>query len=213
MNVRQLLHFGYTAVRATKIDLLNKVKYGAQAPLFGERIWIDVSPDIISIGKAPLLRGKVLTKWPPFPISNKMKIVDTEPMRSCIEHWGKEVRWEDTKVFEIMEKALRNKGKKDGCITMADVHQRYNALDEIFSKVKKDKHLLSQAELPGLSYREHGGICFHIGPEGEPFFGQIGQHRLAMALVVGIKRVPAELGAIYVESLSFLKDLRNKDRK
>ncbi len=213
MTVRQLLRFGYTAFNAARIDVINRAKYGKLAPLYGERIWIDVSPDIISIGKAPLLRGKVLTEWPPFPISHKKKIVEIEPIRSCIDHWENGVRWEDTRVFEIMEKALHNGGKKDGCRTMEDVYLRYKALDKTFSTVNKQKRLLTQSELSMFAFREHGGINFHVGPEGEPFFGQIGQHRLAMALVVGIKRIPAELGAIYVGSLPFLKKFRNKNWK
>lgn len=60
---------------------------------------------------------------------------------------------------------------------------------------------------PGQN-RELGGIEIHIGPEGEPIFGDSGNHRLAMALVLGLPRIPAMLGFVHEDGFGRLADYR-----
>ena len=176
-------------------------------PYYAERIWIPLTSDMQSIGKGKALKGKVLNNWPPFGLTPE-SVTEIEPVKSCIEHWSKGVEWEKTQVFNKMKSSIETRGKTDGCKNMKDVYKRYQKLDAIFDQVKKEHRIKCQQEVQAFSFRESGGINFHIGPNGEPFFGRLGQHRLAMALVLGIKQVPAELGAIHVDALPLLPDLR-----
>lgn len=200
---------GRSRLRALYQDTLNLAVYGRLAPRYAERIWVDVDPSIRSIGKGKKFRGRVIHEWPPRGAQNVQPIMDLLPIQSCIEHWENNVRWEDTPVFDVLKRTLTERGSVDGCKSVDDLVRRYRRLDAIFSQVKIEKRIRSKAEMPGRNFRELGGICFHIGPQGEPFFGRLGQHRLAMALIAGISRIPAELGGVYVTSLPMLADLRN----
>ena len=200
------------ALRAASRDVSNRLRYGAEAPKYGERIWVDVSEGMLCCGKGKLLRGKVVHEWPPAPVEEVIRVADAEPIRSCILHWRHGVPWEKTSVFSRMQAAIATHGRTDGCATMDDVTRRYCALDRVFCEVSNEGRIKTVREYGGGLFREIGGMNFHIGPGGEAFFGRLGQHRLAMALVLGIRRVPAELGAIYVGALPFLAAFRDGAR-
>ncbi len=109
--------------------------------------------------------------------------------------------------------AIQRKGVADGCRDLAEVVQRYERLDRLFDEAMRNGRIAAQSEHDPWAFRELGGVVFHIGPGAEPFFGRIGQHRLAMALILDFRTIPAALGGVHVEALPFLDRLRPAPKK
>ncbi len=212
MSYRKIVRYYATAAKATVIDANNRFNYGAGAPRFAERIFVDVSPDIESLGLGKQLFGKVFEEWPPLGRRLGSSIMTTEPFISCAQHWIDGAPWEQTRAYQRMAGAIRRKGVADRCRSMDDVFTRYEALDRLFEKAKKDREISCHSDYDPWAFRELGGIVFHIGPGGKPFFGRVGQHRLAIALVLGIRSVPAALGGTHVDALPLLRAFRSKPR-
>ena len=62
--------------------------------------------------------------------------------------------------------------------------------------------------LTRIHFREYDGIRVNVGPSGQLVFGEKGTHRLAIALILGIRVVPAQIGCVYRGALSELPRLR-----
>ncbi len=131
--------------------------------------------------------------------------------RFCVAHWRHGVPWERTGVYEHMLcKIARSGHPESGCATIDDLRTRYARLDRIFERVRREGRLRAAHELdePVASGGVWNGIEVHLGPDAEPIFGDAGTHRLAMAHVLGLKRVPAMLGFVHEAGLSRLAHLR-----
>ena len=166
-----------------------------------------ISRGVKTLGMGKKGFGRVVYEWPPGG-HRVGRFVEEEPFISCWRHWVEGRSWEETSVYERMEEALKARGKVDGCINMDDVTARYEELDAIFETVRKTNRIVPCPDYDSWCFRELGGIVFHVGPDGECFFGKIGQHRLAIAIILGIPRIPAALGAVYRGSLPVLHELR-----
>jgi len=91
-------------------------------------------------------------------------------------------------------------GRFDGCETLEDVVRRYERLDEVFDQVRREGRLRTAAELGG-SFRERGGVYVHIGRHSQPVFSLRGNHRLAIARILSLSLMPAQLGVVHPEAL------------
>lgn len=131
--------------------------------------------------------------------------------RCCVAHWRDGVGWEQTGIFDHMLRKIEEAGPQSGCVTVDDLRRRYARLDRIFDQVKRDGRLRHAHELDGPVAEGivWHGIELHVGPEGEPIFGDSGTHRLAMAHVLGLRRIPALLGFVHESALSHLPRLRH----
>lgn len=201
-------------VKSLFIDLYNRYKFGDNAPKYCERIWVSLNKDLITIGKGPHYRGKVIDQWPPDLVDNvNTKISEIEPIKSCLLHWEKGVEWKDKILIERMVGLIEKRGEVDGCKSKDDIMRRYEKLDIIYNNIKREKRIKTRKELFKYNFREYGGINFHIGPNGKPYFGQIGQHRVAIALALGIEKIPAELGGVHINGIEMLKLYRTGENK
>jgi hypothetical protein len=63
-------------------------------------------------------------------------------------------------------------------------------------------------ELNPHHFRETDGIRINIGPGRKLVFADGGTHRLAMAIVLALPIVPAQVGCVYSGALSELAGLR-----
>lgn len=93
---------------------------------------------------------------------------------------------------------------------MDDIIARYQRVDTLFQQVKEERVLRSRKEVKKNAFREQGGIIIHIGPGGKLFFGQGGHHRFAIAKILNIEYIPAQIGCVHVSAISELKKLRRK---
>jgi hypothetical protein len=192
-------------------DFMSIIRFGPHAPKYAEQIWIPIS-NCLSIAENPISRkasGLVLdSNWD----QNVIQMSDIEnhfpKIKACYQHWGEGVSWEETGIYKIMSDYIARKGRADNCENMSEIKDRYRRLDEIFLIVKKEKRLRTMQEIDKKSFREEGAVYFHIDRKCRPVFGGGGQHRLAMAIILGIEIIPAQLGVVHPDALKELSDFR-----
>lgn len=219
-----------SSLKTILLEASQVVRYGQDRPRSLERIWVDprqirravihpsnLVPDQAGgAGDAPFWlargwRGRVVgaaqfaeLEAELRPLSHNVKL------EACRRHWTEGVPWAETGVYDRFFERIRHGKGKDECETREDVIGRYRQLDAIFAVVRAERRLKSQMELFPEQERESGGIEIHIGPGGEPIFGDSGNHRLAMALVLGLPRLPAMLGFVHEDGLDWLARYRSE---
>lgn len=221
---------GLRRLRSMLAEMGQALRHGPDRPRSLERIWVDprqirhaiihpsdLLPDLAEGASdrpfwiARSWRGRVVTRAqfaavePHLrPLSHNIKL------EACRRHWTEGIPWEATGVYESFFDCIREGRQKDECASREDVLERYARLDAIFAEVKAEGRLKSQMELFPHQDRELGGIEIHIGPGGEPIFGDSGNHRLAMALVLDLPRIPAMLGFVHEDGLHRLAEYRRE---
>ena len=197
--------------RAFPRDVLNKVLYGPEAPLYAERIWVNPRNCEACLGSmGDSYSGKVVTGgWPP-PRARQREIMQVKKIRSCIDHWEKGISWEETGIFDFLEREIENHPKNifDDCGNRKELEKRYARLYRLFETVRAEGGLKTNREVDKWSFRERDGIYCHVGPGPRLFFGGVGCHRFSMALVLGLPLIPAKIGCVHVSAIPHLKTLR-----
>lgn len=187
-------------------DGWNRLYWGSGAPRFAERIHVDPRACRYSLrlGSQAVSSGRVVRDAWRFAA---VRPTCEEPLiAGCLRHWVEGVDWDGTGLPELVAGQMRAFGVQDRCHSVADVRARYQRLDALFDAVRDEGRLKCRTELGG--WREMGGILIHVGPEGRLYFGGNGNHRLAVALALGLESIPAQLGTIHVDALERLPELR-----
>jgi hypothetical protein len=204
--------------RAVVRDGVNRLKFGPDAPRYGERIYIKANRCLYHLPSSALeanfhrrLRqssGKVVHCWPE---SDLTLVHEHQKIRFCLDHWLSGLDWEQTGAFEYMMGRIQEspEGHFDGCKSLNDVKARYQRLDDLFKSLEGGGPFLSMEQLLPGNFREVGGVLFHLGPDGEPVFGGGGAHRFAMAIAKKLT-IPAQLGLVHRAALDRLTEYRQK---
>lgn len=199
-------------------DIKNKIVYGAKAPVFAEKIYVNpfeckevidetVIREELDVSSSRMASGKIVETTKPF--NETVPIKKAKKINFCIERWEEDLSWKETGAYDYMKKLVNNSSKPvDGCNSMEDIIDRYNKLDRIFNQIKKDEELKSVQELNNFNFREFGGVYVHIGPDGEPYLGMGGLHRFAIALILEIDKIPAQVGVVHKDALDVIPELR-----
>lgn len=192
-------------IRFYKKDIANLLKYGRNAPLYGERII--VNPNTIEYVIKPGLfgrsdSGRVISGDWDIKITSIFK---SPKYRVCYERFVNNKTWEQSGAYELMNKLIIENPGSDGCLTIEDAIERYRNLDIAFEIIKKERKMRSKKELSPNSFRETGGIFIHIDRNGRPIFGGGGWHRLAIAKVLKLTEIPAQIGVVHREALAIWK--------
>jgi hypothetical protein len=186
-------------------DVTNILRYGPKAPRYAELIWVnpkDIRYALWGPSNYVKCSGRVLDIEAHFKLIN---IHDTPRIRSCFAHWVDGVPWESTDDHLIMLEAVRS--GKDWGWTEEDLYRRYNRLDQVFRQAKDSMRLKTRKELDPKAFREEGGIVVCIGTNGEPLLYD-GFHRLAIALILELPIVPAQLGYVDNKAIESLERYR-----
>ncbi len=188
-------------------DLYNKLKYGLKAPIIHERIWVDPKDVKTMLKPSEVKRITGLTrKYASGFVIDWDEVERTRPVKGefkfqyCVKHWVEGVSWEELGVIEFLKKNSKKHRRK----TEEELIERFKMLDEAFEEIKKEGRLKTMKELNPDNYREYDGILIHIGKDGEPFFGSCGNHRLAMAIILGFEKIPAWIGLVDKDSIKYL---------
>lgn len=212
-ELKKMERFPRYACRAFLRDTRNRIVHGPEAPRYAERIW--VNPQECAgclVGLGDRYSGRVITgPWPPRG-GRFRAIVGNEKVRSCLDHWVKGVPWEETGIFDFLERKIENSRWHvfDDCRNREDIEKRYAKLDRVFEKVRKEGALKINSEVDSWAFREKDGVYFHVGPGGCYFFGSGGCHRFAMSLALGLTRIPAKIGCVHISAIPHLKSLRRR---
>lgn len=196
-------------------DRLNRLRYGPDAPQSDELIWIRPR-DVTHWYKSDPARGA-----PRFRRRHSGMVAtgdwdrSTKPFGSHIKldsirrHFEDGVPWHETPLFDWMLDRIGEHGRIDGCHTREDLIARYERLDRIFEETKRTGHLRPHGSV-NQTRREHGGILVHIGRDGTPLRDGGGMHRFAIAYILGLEKIPAQLGVIHLDAVKsgVLQELR-----
>lgn len=122
--------------------------------------------------------------------------------RSVVDHFGNGTPWEETDVYrEAIKRIDRGESFWNGSLTEDDIDERIAHLETLFDQIQTDG-FKSQEELEGKPLREivldrkfdrsKEEIAVAIGRDGKPLFVD-GNHRLAIATVLEIDRIPVHV--------------------
>jgi hypothetical protein len=188
-------------------DLGNRLRFGAGAPLSDECIF--VAPRAVRFvyrsdpkAQAPGFqrRHSGLVRGGDWDLS-RAPLPETRAERVIRAHFEGGQSWEETGVVDYHLEKIAEKGISEGARNRAEIMARYEDLDRVYEEAQRTGRLRPRSELPGHLRREHGGIYFHIARDGEPLRAGGGRHRFAIARLLGLAHVPAQLGVIHPEAL------------
>lgn len=184
-------------------------EHGPLAPLFAERLWIPMNKLKFALKLwSSKQTGSVVNDWPEQLVTpiNEILVV-----KSCMSHWHDNVPWEQTGIYQQMMGYIEQHGKVDRMKSRQDIEVRYQELDKLYYSVLETQVLSTRQKLIKGNFREEGGILVHIGPDGMPYFGGKGHHRLAVAIAAGLDRIPAQIGVVHRSGLAELETYRTYD--
>ncbi|WP_226622786.1 hypothetical protein [Alloyangia pacifica] len=182
-------------------DMWNRLRYGPGAPLSDELIRVDARDvNYIYAGKRPLRRqqsGMILGgNWD----QQRRSVEDNRKLLSCRMHFEGGTPWRDTPLFQKLLAEIAQGKTPDECATEEQLVARYKRLDEVFEETRRRGRLLTRAELPEYFRREHGGILLHVGRDGTLLRTGGGAHRFAIARILDLPKIPAQLGVVHPQA-------------
>lgn len=189
----------------------NRFRYGANAPEFAELIYVDpMQVNDYSFAWKQKDSGRIAGgDWD--QLQNLIQIDTRFKYKACVERWELNKCWEETGIYEFMLDNIQRQGSPfDKCSSLEDIMARYARLDKLFEEVKVTGRFKTQQELAPGCYNEEGGVYVHIGRQNQLIFGGGGIHRLAIAKILRLNSIPAQLGVVHPEALASWKTYKQK---
>ncbi|PIE12323.1 MAG: hypothetical protein CSA68_12645 [Rhodobacterales bacterium] len=122
---------------------------------------------------------------------------------ACHNHFINGQPWEETGIYDEMERRIAEEGVVDKCRTRQDIIARYAKLDRLYETVEKEGRLRTRHELRrAFSKRESGGIYCHIGHDGQFLRYRAGNHRFAIARLLKLPEIPVHVGVVHSDAVA-----------
>ncbi|MHA7874060.1 hypothetical protein [Roseivivax sp.] len=189
--------------RKTARDLWNRLRFGAGAPQSDECLWVDPMAvnHVYSGGKTfPLRRhnsGQVIPgDWD----LSRLPLPESDKALSCRLHFVEGVPWSETPIYHRLKAEILAGGRPDGLKDLDALDRRYARLDKLWSYAKREG-LRPRSETPESYRREHGGVLVHIARDGTLMRSGGAAHRFAIARLLQLPKIPAQIGAIHPGAL------------
>ena len=143
--------------------------------------WVDPSRIRFKISPHDDLRGEQGGNW---DIERRYPLSEAVKHRSIRQRYAEGLRWEETDLFTntYPRRFARGETVRGEPTLEALLAQYYSRVDGMFADMKC-KGFRTDCPLPKLL----------IGRDGEVFIGNQGNHRLAMARVIGLERFGGEV--------------------
>ncbi len=170
-------------------DCLNLLKYGKDAPLTRQRIFVDPAEITTIVQPHEIFRRHDTAKvvggdWD----VNVAPLAEEKMYKTVCGRFVEGLSWEESY-------------KKYRDIT-AHTPERGFVWDAMYHCLKSGGTFKTREELGGTKWnRERGGVCIHIDRNCNPVFGCDGFHRLVIAQILGIKCIPAKIGVVHAEAV------------
>jgi hypothetical protein len=160
--------------RASAHDAANVQRYGSNAPRWCELLWVNPAGCVDTYGS--------------FTAGQSGEVIGGD--------------W-DQRTYRLERKRISKFGssRADGLRTREHVVRRYQELDVIFETVRAEGRLRPRSETDGFTVRERDGILIHVASDARPVFGHRGVHRFAMALILQLPTMPAQIGVVHPDAL------------
>lgn len=114
--------------------------------------------------------------------------------QACQKHFIAGEPWEATGVYDYMRQRIAERGRFDGCATEEDILVRYERLDTLWA------HTVATGKLPAASVHSDP-IVFHVDRDGQPFFGSLGIHRIAIAQLAELSSIKVMVGFVHENAI------------
>lgn len=143
-------------------------------------VWIDPHQIRFKISPHDDLSRFAPGEW---DIERRHKLKETVKYRSLVQRYSEGRPWEETDLFKdtyarrIKQESIRGEATMKGLLA-----QYYSRVDGMFEDLKR-RGFVDGGPLPKLL----------IGRKGETFIGNQGNHRLAMAHILNLKRFAGEI--------------------
>jgi hypothetical protein len=144
-------------------------------------LWVDPASIRFKISPHSDLKGTAGGDW---DLDRRFPVDEAVKHRSIAQRYVEGRRWEDTDLFLGPYARRFDAGESvRGEWTMRDlISQYYSRVDGMFADLKSN------------GFRSVGSLPkFLIGRDGEVFIGNQGNHRLAMARVIGLEKIAGEV--------------------
>lgn len=197
-------------LHAWRQDIHNVAHYGIAAPRFAERIWVDPMQLKSALVLPPGVRrhhasGLVMDTSE----LQEVPLFGSRQFDSSIEHWCRGVPWEETADYLAVMEGVRRGERRADCNTEKDVLLRYQRLDALIETVREEGRLRTRPELEKHAFREYGGVQVCVGKQGRLLLLQhSGYHRFAIAWILNLPLMPAQIGLVDPDAIQYLRLLR-----
>ncbi len=201
------------ALRAVHRDRENRSVFGAAAPRTAELIWVD--PKKINFYLEDLPEGLSIRRISGRIVDFERRGLHFSPLedlvqvKSSLMHWRDGLPWEKTPDFirgMSRVKLLRAGIRRN---TKSAILRRYRKLDELYQRIEKERSFKTQKQLKRWNFREYGGV--QVGIDGAGRFAVMrgsGLHRVTIAKLLDLPHIPAMVGLVDVNAISYLELLR-----
>ncbi len=224
--------------RLLQTEITNRRRYGRGAPRYAARIYVNPAEIGRYVRKRTTVEGELLKIselsgtvterefW-----HEAADLYSYPPIACGLRRFRDGLSWEDSgEVARMLAEIEANpRGHVSDCRTREDVLSRCRALDEVFEQIRTEGELRESYRAPlvrreGIKgmlrrrlhrmapSREWHGVLVHLGQDGELIFGGEGDHRLAMALSLGLTTIPAKVGLVHLSALSAYRELSSRSR-
>lgn len=138
------------------------------------------------------LTGAVGGDW---DIERRFPVEETEKHRAVVQHFVDGVPWIETDLFQNSYTARFEKGERvrDAADLESLAAQYTERMDALFANMKSCGF---RRKIDGLDVVLPK---VHIGRDGELLLGNQGNHRVAMAKVIGLRRIPVRVHSHHSE--------------
>lgn len=125
-------------LKALVKDSKNKNRYGPEAPLFAECLWIRLSELECALKHwSTKQSGEVVSDW---PMEKVTKVREIDVVKACTRHWRDNIPWEETGIYQQMMNYIKRRGKVDRLTSEDDIRTRYSELDDLYNMVTQSKN-------------------------------------------------------------------------
>lgn len=209
-DIKQLL----IALRSLHRDRENQAVFGSVAPKTAELIWVE--PKKIDHYLENLPEGLNIRRTSGRIVDFKRRglrltpLEDLRQVKSSVMHWRDGLPWEKTPDF--IHRMTRVKFFRAGIRrnTKFAIARRYRKLDEIYSRIGQDRAFKTQKQLKFWNFREFGGVQICIDGAGRlAIMRGSGLHRITIAKLLDLPYIPAMIGLVDVNAISYLEPLRH----
>lgn len=186
-------------------DRLNTIRYGHLVPPSDVAIFVD--PAEVTHGRKRAAGDRILRRRDSGRVVGgnwdlrRVSVEETLRLISCRMRYEQGADWQETPQYQRMCMLLERGETPDECRSVEDIDARYAALDRLVEETRARGRFLTREELPECFRREHGGIFLHLARDGSFLRAGGGGHRFAIAKVLNLPEMPAQLGVIHRDAL------------
>jgi hypothetical protein len=138
--------------------------------------WIDPALVKFKISPHVDLQARQAGDW---DLDRRFPLAEAVKHRAIWQRYADGARWEDTDLFRVnYARRIKSESVRGETTIEGLLAQYYNRVDGLFAAMKRDGF---------VAHKKHPLPVLLIGRAGEVFIGNQGNHRLAMAQVLGLK--------------------------